>query len=351
MRRLWTWAATISACTFSTYTFSACGTGEAAHDEPSVPAPSDAGTSSSTRGDASTDGGAPTPSEGIDAGPSPGTGAKPSPGCAAPKSSVTDGATLTLKHDGIDRSFILKIGHSIDPTKPVPLWIDWHGLGSNAQQEKSYSGSAQMADKRGFVVAYPQGLGAAFNGGVCCSLLGAPPHEADDVGFGRAIVEMLGGAMCLDLRRVYSLGMSNGGYMSEYDACMAADLYASVASVSALGVTQTSCTPSRPIPMIAFNGTDDHNVPYSGSRDSLKAWRTRDQCTGDPARVDYGKSYCETWACRQGTELTSCTVTGMNHCWPGNTLVIPTFCQSGGLTDIDATTMIADFFDRFPLPN
>jgi hypothetical protein len=39
----------------------------------------------------------------------------------------------------------------------------------------------------------------------------------------------------------------------------------------------------------------------------------------------------------------------MNHCWPGNTLVIPGFCASGGLTDLDANQLMYDFFEQFRL--
>lgn len=254
-------------------------------------------------------------------------------------------------HDGLERSFLLHVGSTVDPATPAPLWIDWHGLGSTPEQQKDYSRSAEMADRRGFVVAYPEAVRRAFNAGPCCGVLTFPPHSADDVGFGRAIVQLLGETLCIDLNRVYALGMSNGGYMSEYNACQAADLYAAVAPVSAMNISYGSaCKPARPIPLIGFNGTADQNVSYADSRESVAAWVARNGCSATPLRTEHGASYCEIWTCAEGTELTSCTLTDMNHCWPGNPLVIPSYCASGGLADIDATERIADFFARFHLP-
>ncbi len=276
---------------------------------------------------------------------------EPSPGCEAPVLMPGDDMTVMIDHDGMTREFLLHVGASVDVTQPVPLWIDWHGLTSAPIQQQLFSGSSAKADASGFIVAYPKGVGASFNGGSCCSALGNPSHMLDDVGFGRAIVADVAEKGCVNLKRVYSLGMSNGGYMSEYNACQADDLYAAVAPVSAMGFQQTECMPTRPVPMLAFNGTEDGLVPYTGSRSSIDGWKERNGCTGEPTREDFGESYCETWVCTDDVELTSCTVTGMNHCWPGNPLTLPGFCTSGGLTDMVATDMIWDFFERYTLPD
>jgi len=174
---------------------------------------------------------------------------------------------------------------------------------------------------------------------------------ADDVGFGRAIVADVASKLCVDKRRVFSTGMSNGGYMSEHNACFAADLYAAVAPVSAVGIPRTDCPISRPITIVSFNGTEDPLVNYTASQQSMDAWVTRNGCTGAPERSDYGASYCETWSkCSAGVSVKRCTITGMNHCWPGNPIVLPGFCASGGLADIDANKLMYDAFQNTALP-
>jgi polyhydroxybutyrate depolymerase len=275
-------------------------------------------------------------------------------GCASPSAAPGDNPTLQIEHEGMMREYILFVPPDIDPSKPTPVVLNWHGLTSAAIQQQAYAGNG-IATERRHIVAYPNGLGDAggqsFNGGVCCSLLGTPPHEADDVGFGKAIVADIATRLCVDRRRIYSTGMSNGGYMSEFNACEAADFYAAVAPVSAIGIPRTECSPSRPIPLIAFNGTEDGLVSYEISQESVARWVTDNSCTGQPVRTDHGGSYCDRWAeCAGGVEVIACTVTGMEHCWPGNPLALPGFCEGGGLTDIDANQQMYDFFERFALP-
>lgn len=130
--------------------------------------------------------------------------------------------------------------------------------------------------------------------------------------------------------------------MSEYNACVNADLFAAVAPVSAMGFPQPSCSPSRPISMIAFNGTNDSSS-YEGSQQSVHDWVARNGCTGDPTRESFGESYCDTWSsCSDGVTVKACSVAGMGHCWPGSDQNWPeTSCPM--FKDIDATAMSWSF--------
>jgi len=255
--------------------------------------------------------------------------------------------TITLQSNGMDRTYVLHIPSTLDLSKPAPLVLNYHGLTSNTGQQIAFSGLNATADTEGFIVAYPEGIANSFNAGSCCSALASPPHMEDDVAFTRAIVADISSKVCVDDRRVYSTGMSNGGYMSEYNACMNADIFAAVAPVSAMGFAQPVCEPSRPVPMIAFNGTADTLVNYAGAATSVESWLGRDGCTGEPTRTAYGDSFCDTWTqCSDGVELTHCTLTGMGHCWPGMA-----FCPFGDANiEIDANTTMWAFLSRFTLP-
>jgi polyhydroxybutyrate depolymerase len=255
---------------------------------------------------------------------------------------------MTLQHGGVERSYIVHVPKNVDPSRPTPLVVNYHGLTSNPEQQIEFSGLNVLADEKGFIVAYPTGLSNSFNAGSCCGALASPPNEADDADFARALVADLSAKICVDVSRVYSTGMSNGGYMSEYNACENADLFAAVAPVSAMGFQQPRCEPSRPIPMIAFNGTADGLVNYDGATMSVKAWLERNGCTGAPARADHGdNSYCETWSdCAEGAEVVHCTLEGMGHCWPGTDS-----CPYGETnTEISANEMMWTFLSRFTLP-
>ena len=64
---------------------------------------------------------------------------------------------------------------------------------------------------------FPNGVGNSWNIGRCCST--AQTQNVDDVGFVRAIIKQLQTDACIDPRRVYASGCSNGGGMSYKLAC------------------------------------------------------------------------------------------------------------------------------------
>ncbi|MDG1957675.1 MAG: PHB depolymerase family esterase [Candidatus Binatia bacterium] len=284
------------------------------------------------------------------------------PDPAAPQAFNAEGCTpvdyetgqttvVDIEFDGLDRSYRLFLPTGYDSAAPTPLTLNWHGLTSTSSQQEAYTGTA-IAEERGYILAFPMGIGNAFNGGGCCSQFGNPPHSEDDVGFARAIVDDIASQFCVDRRRIYSTGMSNGGYMSERLACNASDLFAAVAPVSALGYPVPNCEPGRPVPLLAFNGTEDPLVSYDGSTQSAQIWAARNGCDPEPVRAARDGDYCERWlSCTDGAEVEHCTIVGMEHCWPSDTqdIVLPGFCATGGLGPIDANNDMYDFFAAHPM--
>lgn len=242
-------------------------------------------------------------------------------------------------------------GH--DGSRRLPLVLSWHSFTGTAEKQEAATGMDAIADRDGFLVVYPDSPDDAWNGGTCCAYKNL---ERDDVGFARALVAELQRAACVDPRRIYSTGMSNGGFMSYRLACEASDLFAAVAPVSAkVGIPD--CAPARPVPVLHFHGTEDSIVPYSSDYlsaegltvpEMLGRWADRDGCTGTPG-VEYtrGRVTCVEWRpCAGGASVQLCTDEGGDHCWPGS----PTCPFPNPTTDIDANQYMADFFARFTLP-
>lgn len=258
--------------------------------------------------------------------------------------------TIEVQHDGYARSAILHVPPGVDGTAPAPLVFNFHGFTSNAGQQVLFSGMNTLADAEGFLVVYPDGINSSWNAGACCG--DAMSQNIDDVGFVRALHAELTTRACVDARRVYSTGMSNGGFISNRLACEAADLFAAIGPVSAVN-GMDACSPSRPVPVIAFNGTADILVPYDGGgfisvAESFAGWAERDGCPGAPAPdMAAGAASSETYArCSDGAQVTQWTLEGMGHCWPGNPL-----CPFGAAsTDIDANGEMWAFFEQFALP-
>jgi polyhydroxybutyrate depolymerase len=197
----------------------------------------------------------------------------------------------------------------------VPLLVNFHGLTSNAWQEAWLSGTDAAADQNGFVVVYPEGVQSSFNAIGCCGQAGQ--QGIDDIGFTRALVADVEAKACIDAKRVYATGMSNGGFMSFRMACSAADLFAAVAPVAG-AIASSDCSPSRPVPVIAFHGDADNIVDYASGQAAVAMLRGKNGCTGEPTRTMYGTAYCDRWtACAGGTAVELCTFPGFGHWWPG----------------------------------
>ena len=274
-------------------------------------------------------------------------------------STLTNG-TITLTHGGVTYNSLVHVPPSYDGTKRTPLLLNWHGYGSNAIGQQIFSGANPTSDEQGFIVVYPESPDRSWAAGTCCSMFldGGGMPDRDDVGFARALVAEISKAACIDSKRVYSTGMSNGGFMSHRLACEAADLFTAIASVAGkMGVS--SCQPSRPVPVIQFHGTIDGTISYdtpafSGDGaadvpDMMKRWGDRNGCTKGPdTTYQMGSVTCQTWSqCSGGVLVSLCTATGMDHCWPGTS-----FCPGDKpfTTDISATRDGWTFLKQFVLP-
>lgn len=234
---------------------------------------------------------------------------------------------IGLDFGGVSRSYALHIPPTYDGKIPLPLLLDFHGLGSSAAAQRAFSGTSALADVKGFIVAYPDGWSHSWNAGACCG--NSASQELDDVGFVRALLADLAQRGCIDRSRVYATGMSNGGFMSHRLACEAADLIAAIGPIAGvLGIAADECRPSRAVSVIHFHGSDDRVIPFAGggpfgSRsvpETISGWVERNGCGPDQkvTREEHGMS-CETWNdCRDGASVTLCTLAGAGHRWPAS---------------------------------
>lgn len=265
-------------------------------------------------------------------------------------------ARRTVRANGLSREFILHVPRGYDRS-PTAVVFNFHGWNSNAAAQQSVTRMDATADRERFVVVYPQGVGDSFNaGGTCCG--GALDRNLDDAAFVRAILDDLDDELCLDRRRVYATGLSNGGFLSYRFACEQADLFAAVAPVAAI-VSVPTCTPSRPVPVLHFHGSADIFVPVAGRPawrppvpsldETLQGWRERDGCTGaSTVTYQHGDVICEAWTnCRAGASVERCLVDGGGHTWPGGE---PTPLLGRTTRDISASDAMWQFFARHALP-
>jgi len=246
------------------------------------------------------------------------------PKCSPSASGLDVGNTVgTLVHDGRERTYLVYVPEGTDQTNPVPVVMDFHGFLLNGAGQAAFSGWNVLADREKFIVVYPDGIEASWNvDDTCCGTAGS--EKVDDVGFVRALIEQLVEQTCVDRKRVYASGLSNGGGFAHRLGCDAADVIAAIAPVATDLRTQP-CSPQRPISVMAFRGMSDSLEPYEGgvvgppggqytspgAKGSLELWRTIDQCTGSPTVID---QYCESYTeCAEGVEADLCSLPNVDH--------------------------------------
>lgn len=172
----------------------------------------------------------------------------------------------TLWHDGLEREYLLYIPDSYNPEYPTPLVLSFHGFNSSAQVNYYYTGFHNIADTAGFILIHPQGT--LYQGMAHWNVGGfASGSTVDDVGFTNALIDTVSATYNIDQSRVFSVGMSNGGYMSFLLACQLSNRIAAAASVtgSMTNETYAECNPQHPTPIMQIHGTADGVVPYGGN--------------------------------------------------------------------------------------
>jgi polyhydroxybutyrate depolymerase len=232
------------------------------------------------------------------------------------------------------------------------------GLWGAAQRETSQWNS--LADSVGLIVVYPSGIGGK---GVRVWRAEPGPDLMKDVRFIAELIDTLKASYNIDSTRIYANGLSNGGGMSFVLSCTLSDRIAAVGMVAAAQTLAWSwCTDQRPVPMIAFHGTADPEVPYNGGSSWLSSiafpstpnwaanWARRNGCGADPIESTVAadvtrRAYTN---CTDDAAVVLYTVEGGGHTWPGGT-PLPKWFVGRTTRSIDATSLMWSFFSAHPL--
>ncbi len=139
-------------------------------------------------------------------------------------------------------------------------------------------------------------------------------------------------------------GLSKGGHTSYAYACERPATIKAASSVDEF-MGLTSNIPSTPVPIIAFHGTLDSNVPYTMGKDSVDAWRAIDGLSGvapvttcEASPLLPGKVTQATWRGGiGGAQVAFVTIIGGTH----------QYALPGSQTGYDCTDGMWAFFSQF----
>ena len=157
--------------------------------------------------------------------------------------------------------------------------LNWHGLGSNGPEQAAFTGYEALAASEGFIVVHPTGVPSPDTDANSWELVDGQDLARDDIAFANALIDTLIDEWCADPSRIYSTGMSNGGYFTARLVCEVADRIAAASSVAGT-FHPDGCSPARPVPYLAFHGTEDLVVPFDGSGESRTRLRKRSRAAG-----------------------------------------------------------------------
>ena len=245
----------------------------------------------------------------------------------------------------------------------LPLVIALHGGGGNGAQVAKSAGLIDEAAKEGFVLALPEGSSRfgkleTWNAGGCCAY--AMREKIDDIGFIRALIDELERTQPVDPKRIYVVGMSNGGMMAERVAIELGDRIAG-AAVFVGALFGNEPRPVAAVPMLIVNAEQDEQVPIAGgtsttgivrrsqgmpykpSRYAATFWATANRCTTNPTKAETADYVRERWTgCASGADVDFYIVKGAEHGWPGRGLGRPGVTRNTG--KIDGTALMWEFF-------
>lgn len=226
---------------------------------------------------------------GIDASQGSGGGSPgPSPGCAVTGMPVGDLGDQHLTVNGHDRTYILTVPASYQPSAARSLIFEFHGCSTLSSQVKSFYQVREASGDQAIFV-YPQGT---YNAGGSCSAVwdvdhGDPGNE--DLALVDAIIASVGKSYCLDPKRVFATGHSYGAFFTDSLGCYRGDTVRAIAPVEGNNLFAGACQ-GAPSTMIV-HANNDTVVPCAPDEVSADAWRKADGCTTASSPTGHCQEY------------------------------------------------------------
>jgi polyhydroxybutyrate depolymerase len=275
---------------------------------------------------------------------------------------------------GLERTYRVHISSSYDQSRPTPLVIVLHGGGGTGQGMPKLTGFNAVADRENFITVYPDGFEKHWNDGRGVQWR-AQVENVDDVGFISTLIDRLSDELNIDAKRIYVTGISNGGMMSHRLGCELSQKIAAISPVASnIPVNKASVwTPSRPVPVLIINGTEDPLVPWDGGdihlgkttfgevlsvADTVKFWVGKDQCSSSPVvtqlpdkdPADGTTVRKEVYGgCQDGAEVVLYAIEGGGHTRPGGLQYLPESIIGKTSREFNASEVIWQFFKEHPM--
>ena len=211
---------------------------------------------------------------------------------------------------GAKRTYTLVVPPGLAAGTSTPLVFVLHGHGGTGAQARSAFDLEAAADHKALFV-YPDASHGGWD-------LDAPTGKNRDVALFDAILAVTQSSYCVDLRRVFVTGFSNGAYMANQLGCRRGDRVRAVASHAGGGPYETEGTydatghlvcPGKAVASLVVHGSADGTVAPSEGQKSIDHWTFANRCGGSAPSSPAG---CVTYrSC--ASPVVACSIKGLGH--------------------------------------
>jgi polyhydroxybutyrate depolymerase len=252
------------------------------------------------------------------------------PGSTEPQQVATD---PHLEAGRRDRDYLLHLPSSYNSNRPAGVVVALHGYSGDAQGMEQGTGLSTAADRFGFIAVYPDGV-MDVDANRYWNSVGNVGKSPDDVLFVSLVLDQLQHSACVDPRRIFVTGFSNGGGMTGVLMCRLSHRIAAFAPVAGnFYRILDGCSTERPVSALEVHGTADDVIPYAGIPpaqepayplpaipDWLSMWASHDRCAADPSVfLETADAMGERWTgCSDGAEVAHYRIEGGGHAIPAS---------------------------------
>lgn len=208
-------------------------------------------------------------------------------------------------------TFLQVVPAGYTPGTAVALVLGFHGSGGKSDGARTQMALEKNAGAKA-IVLYPQALPSAT-----APFVGVNRWEvgaaSNDYPFFDAMVAAVGSNHCVDTKRVFAAGFSNGAEMVAYLGCKRGAALRAVAPVAPGGPARVleSCTGDVAVWTGVGNQDPDHQVATLSVRDH---YVTANGCT--TTKTPTTPAGCSAYGgCRAGLPVVFCTY-DLGHAWP-----------------------------------
>jgi polyhydroxybutyrate depolymerase len=270
----------------------------------------------------------------------------------------------TININGIVRTFRIFVPTNLPKDKKNPLVFVFHGGGGDAINIENYTKFSDLAEREKFIAVYPDGINKSWNDG-------REIVQTDDLAFVKSMIDSITKEYNIDEKRIFSTGISNGGFFSNYIAANLSDKFAAIAPVVG-GIAEPFApqfNPKEPVSVFIIQATADPLVPYNGGKvagnrgrtisteKTIELWKKNNQTESVsvngtlPDNDKNDKCAVETYLWKNGkngTEVKFFKEIGGGHALAGKIQYLPKLIIGTVCNDYDGAEAIWDFFKTHP---